>query len=42
MGGLAEDEGERDRDCSLASRPSHIMQDDHSIILCNKTAVNPV
>lgn len=30
MGGMAQDEGERDRHCLLASRPSHIMQDDHS------------
>lgn len=35
MGGLAQDEG--DRDCSLASLLSHIMEDDHSSIFCNNT-----
>lgn len=40
MGGLAQDEGERD--CSLASLLSHIMQDDHSSILCSYTVGKPV
>lgn len=42
MGGQAQDEGERDKHCSLSSRPSHIMQEDQSRILCNNTALKPV
>lgn len=42
IGGLAQDEGEGDRYCSLTSRPSHIMQHDHSDIFFNNTAVKPV